>query len=159
MVYGAIEDWNRRDWRSWVAKHHWDMVAVPHRDWPEPEPLQGREAWLRQVQQMLEPWGEQHLEIDKVETVRDVVILSLRWVARGRASQIDVDIPIVANYTITDGKIKRIDFFFDASEAREAAGLATGPPSPDEIEQSRERAQELWKSFETELSAADALRE
>ena len=151
MVLGAIADWNRRDWRAWVGKHHADMVAVPHKDWPEPEPLEGCEAWLRQVQLMLEPWDEQHLEIDDVQPVGAVVVLTFRWVARGRESQIDVDIPMAGNYTITEGKIKRMEFFFDASEALEAAGLATKQRSQADIEDARRNAEALYRSFEAEL--------
>jgi ketosteroid isomerase-like protein len=123
VVRGAFDDWNRRDWEAWKAKHHDDMVAVPDKGWPEPEPLEGCEAWFRQVQVMLEPWDEQRLEIDDVHTTGDVVVVILRWVARGRESQIDVDIPIAGNYTVTDGKIKRMEFFFDRAEALEAVGL------------------------------------
>jgi SnoaL-like polyketide cyclase. len=158
VVRRALDDWNRRDWRAWVTEHHGNMVAVPPRDWPETDPLDGLEAWLRYVQQLLEPWDEQRLEIDSIETVGEVIITCLRWVARGRASEIEVDIPLVANYLITDGRIKHIDFFFDGSEAREAAGLTTRPPSQAEVEQGRKRAEQLWRSFETELQAADAER-
>jgi ketosteroid isomerase-like protein len=123
VVRGAFDDWNSRDWEAWKAKHHADMVAVPPKDWPESEPLEGCEAWFRQVQVMLEPWDEQRLEIDDVHTAGDVVVLIFRWVARGRESQIIVDIPFVGNYTVTDGKIEHMEFFFDLSEALEAAGL------------------------------------
>ena len=41
VVRRALDDWNRRDWRAWVTEHHGDMVAVPHRDWPESDPLDG----------------------------------------------------------------------------------------------------------------------
>ena len=43
--------------------------------------------------------------------------------ADARASQIEVDIPLTGIYTVTDAKIGRIEFFRDASEALEAAGL------------------------------------
>jgi hypothetical protein len=135
------------------------MIAVPARDWPEPEALVGLEAWLRQVQLMLEPWTEHRLEVDSIETVGDLVVAGLRWVARGCVSEIEVDIPIVANYLITEGKIKHIDFFVDGAEAREAAGVTTRPPSPADVEEGRKRADELWRSFETELQAADTDRD
>jgi ketosteroid isomerase-like protein len=122
VVRGAFADWNRRDWRAWMAKHHADMVCVPPKDWPERERLENCEAWFRQVQLMLEPWDEQHLEIDNVQTVGAVVVVTFRWVARARESQIDVDIPMAGNYTITDGKITRMEFFSDPSEALDAVG-------------------------------------
>ena len=151
VVRGAIDDWNRRDWKAWMAKHDADMVAVPHKDWPEPDPTEGCEAWFRRVQLMLEPWDEQRLEIDDVHSTGDVVVLTFRWVARGRRSQIDVDIPMAGNYTVIDGLIKRIDFFFDPFEAREAVGL--GPAlSQEDAAEARKNAGEARKLLEAELS-------
>jgi hypothetical protein len=152
VVRGAIDDWNRRDWKAWMAKHDADMVAVPHRDWPEPEATEGAEAWFHRVQQMLEPWDEQRLEIDDAQSSGDVVVLTFRWVARGRRSQIDVDIPMVANYTVADGLIKHIDFFFDISEALEAVGLRPAL-SQDDLEEARRNTGEAIKLFETGLRA------
>jgi ketosteroid isomerase-like protein len=123
VIRGAFDDWNGRDWEAWKAKHHADMVAVPPKGWPEDEPVEGCQAWFRRVLLMLEPWDEQRLEIDRVHTTGDLVVVIYRWVASGRASQIEVDIPLTGIYTVTDAKIGRIEFFLDASEALEAAGL------------------------------------
>jgi hypothetical protein len=49
VVGGAIGDWNRRDWRAWMLKHDPDMVAFPHREWPEPKPLESCAAWFQFV--------------------------------------------------------------------------------------------------------------
>jgi hypothetical protein len=103
------------------------------------------------VQLMLEPWDEQRLEIDDVDSTGDVVVLTFRWVARGRRSQIDVDIPMAGIYTVIDGLIKRIDFFFDPFEAREAVGLGPAPSQEDAAE-ARKNAGEARKLFEAELS-------
>src|SRR5215216_2733942 len=62
-----------------------------------------------------------------VETVGDVVILSLRWVARGRASQIDVDIPIAGNYS----QASRLA----AVRTGSACGREPGAPGGDSDEQ------------------------
>ncbi len=51
-------------------------------------------------------------------------MVNLRWVATGRGSEIEVDMPMTGVYTIADGKIARIEFFRDPNEALEALGLA-----------------------------------
>ena len=51
-------------------------------------------------------------------------MVNLRWVATGRESGIEVDMPLAGVYTITDGKIARIEFFRDPNDALETAGLS-----------------------------------
>ncbi len=127
LIRRTFDDFNSRDWESWEALHHSDMVVIPMKDWPdwpEAQPVDGNEAWLERVLMLLEPWHEQRLEIDALRTTGDLVVVNLRWVATGRESEIEVDMPLAGVYTITDGKIARIEFFRDPNEALEAAGLS-----------------------------------
>ena len=127
LIRSAFDDFNSRDWESWEAVHHADMVVIPMKDWPDwsdAEPVYGNEAWLERVLLLLEPWRKQRLEIDALRTTGDLVVVHLRWVATGRESEIEVDMPLAGVYTITDGKIARIEFFRDSNEALKAAGLS-----------------------------------
>jgi ketosteroid isomerase-like protein len=127
IIRTAFDLFNGRDWKSWEALHHVDMVVIPMKDWPDwpdAEAVEGIEAWLKRVLLLLEPWHEQRLEIDAMRTTGDLVVVSLRWVATGRESEIEVDMPLAGVYTMTGGKIARIEFFRDPSEALEAAGLS-----------------------------------
>jgi ketosteroid isomerase-like protein len=127
VIRTAFDDFNSRDWESWEALHHADMVVIPMKgwpDWPDAERVDGIEAWLKRVLLLLEPWREQRLEIDALRTTGDLVVVSYRWVATGRESEVEVDMPMTGVYTITDGKIARIEFFRDPNEALEAAGLS-----------------------------------
>jgi ketosteroid isomerase-like protein len=127
VIRSAFDDFNSRDWESWEVLHHADLVVIPMKDWPdwpEAEPVYGNEAWLKRVLLLLEPWHDQRLEIDALRTTGDLVVVNLRWVATGRESDIEVDIPLAGVYTITGGKIARIEFFRDPNEALEAAGLS-----------------------------------
>jgi ketosteroid isomerase-like protein len=126
VIRTAFDHFNGRDWASWEALHHDDMVVIPPKDWPDwpdAEPVYGIEAWLERVLLLLEPWHEQRLEIDALRTTGDLAVVNLRWVATGRESEIEVDMPLAGVYTITDGKIARIEFFRDPNEALEAARL------------------------------------
>ena len=44
--------------------------------------------------------------------------------ARGRASRIDVEMPVMLVWTLRDGKVVRVVWFLDRDEALEAAGVA-----------------------------------
>ena len=127
VIRRAFDYFNSRDWPSWELLHHGDMVCIPMKDWPDwpdAERVEGLEAWLERVLLLLEPWDEQRLEIDSLRTTGNLVIVTLRWVATGHESQIEVAMPLSGVYTITDGKIARIEFFRDPNEALEAAGLS-----------------------------------
>ena len=52
----------------------------------------------------------------------DLVVVVFRGVASGRAA-IEVDIPLTGIYTVTDDKIRRIEFFPTHPKALEAVGL------------------------------------
>jgi ketosteroid isomerase-like protein len=123
VIRTAFANWNSRDWEKWKAVHHADMVAIPPKDWPEADPVDSLDAWLERVLLMLEPWDEQRLQIDSLRTTGDLVVVSFRWVASGRQSEVEVDIPIVGVYTVIDAKIARIEFFLGPAEALAAAGL------------------------------------
>jgi ketosteroid isomerase-like protein len=127
VIRTAFDDFNSRDWKSWEALHHADMVVIPMKgwpDWPDAERVDGIEAWLKRVLLLLEPWREQRLDIDTLRTTGDLVVVSYRWVATGRESEVEVDMPMTGVYTITDRKIARIEFFRDPQDALEAAGLS-----------------------------------
>ena len=38
FMRGVFTDWNRRDWKTWKAKHHADMVAIPDPPGPSSNP-------------------------------------------------------------------------------------------------------------------------
>lgn len=127
IIRTAFGYFNSRDWESWEALHHTDMVVIPMMDWPDwpdAERLDGIEAWLERVLLLLEPWSEQRLEIDALRPTGDLVVVSLRWVATGRESEIEVAMPLAGVFTITEGKISRIVFFRDPRDALEAAGIS-----------------------------------
>ena len=97
------------EWKNWDALDDADMVVIPMKDWPDwsdAEPVYG----IRLVNQapVLEPWHEQKLEIDAMRTTGDLVVVSLRWVATGRESEIEVEMPLAGVYTITDGRLSSL---------------------------------------------------
>ena len=35
IIRTAFDLFNSRDWESWEALHHTDMVVIPMKDWPD----------------------------------------------------------------------------------------------------------------------------
>jgi hypothetical protein len=59
IIRSAFDNFNSRDWESWEAMHHADMVAIPPKEWPEADSVVGLEAWLERVLILLEPRANQ----------------------------------------------------------------------------------------------------
>jgi ketosteroid isomerase-like protein len=55
---------------------------------------------------------------------RDQVLATIHWSGRGRGSGLEVDIRTYLVFTLSEGKLIRMDEFTDRSEALEAAGLS-----------------------------------
>jgi ketosteroid isomerase-like protein len=80
-----------------------------------------RAAWL----DWLEPWDSYHAGVEDVIDAGDgrVVVLT-RDRARPKGSSADVDFLGAPVWTVRDGKVARIEFYFNRAEGLAAAGLA-----------------------------------
>ncbi len=80
-----------------------------------------RAAWL----DWLEPWDSYHAGVEDVIDAGDgrVVVLT-RDHARPKGSSADVDFLGAPVWTVRDGKVARIEFYFNRAEGLAAAGLA-----------------------------------
>jgi ketosteroid isomerase-like protein len=80
-----------------------------------------RAAWL----DWLEPWDSYHAGVEDVIDAGDgrVVVLT-RDHARPKGSSADVDFFGAPVWTVRDGKVARIEFYFNRAEGLAAAGLA-----------------------------------
>lgn len=122
---------DRATFKAWNA---WDMEALRnlyspdiimrHPDgWPEPGPSVGREAVIRQLEQIRETW-----EADTMELIGDFVDVgdrvAVRMVLHGEGRGPEATIEMTNVVTVRDGRIVFIDFFWDHAEALEALGLS-----------------------------------
>jgi ketosteroid isomerase-like protein len=90
--------------------------------WPEPGPFLGREAVLREVDQLRETWDADALRVtgDFID-VGDRVVVRLIWRAVGHGPQADMDFSGV--YTLRHGRVIAIDQFWEHEQALKAVGL------------------------------------
>ena len=68
-------------------------------------------------------WEEVVVTIDETIDAGDRVLLSAHHCGRGRGSGLEVDARYYEVYTLSGGKIIRVDEYTDRAEALEAAGL------------------------------------
>src|SRR5262249_49554226 len=97
------------------------IVRAPEH-WPEPGPFVGTDAVMRQWRQMREAWNADVLEpISDFVCSADRVVGRYVWRATGEGPGIDMETTGV--WTVRNGKIFYLEFFWDHDEALKAVGL------------------------------------
>jgi ketosteroid isomerase-like protein len=86
--------------------------------------IRGREAvrqfWVEDLPQGLE---EFHIEPQRFEDFGEVVLVEVRYRARGPGSGVDIEQDFATIYSFRDGLVQRIHDHSSRGEALEAAGL------------------------------------
>lgn len=122
----SYEAWNRGALEEWISMHRQDVVVIPPEGFPESQPSEDRDAWLRQAMRLTDSWEEQRIDLEEMQEFAGGRVLSLFcWVTKGKDSGITLETPMAALTTVLDGQIARHEFFLDREEARRAAGGAT----------------------------------
>ena len=103
-----------------------DVEVLPDASrFPEAEPFRGREKYKHFLAEIDRGWEEgASVVLDEILPVSDRVVIRLDWGGRGRASGIHLSSNLSAICTIRDGWVTKVEYFFDHSEALEAAGLS-----------------------------------
>jgi ketosteroid isomerase-like protein len=120
----AVDAWNRGDREAWMAL--WDEEAefYPLRAQLEGEAYWGHEGMERFLTQVAEDWEEVRFEIDETRAAGDQVVVGIgRFRARGRASGVDLNVPLGVFMRVRRGKIVYTRLFSEPADALEAAGL------------------------------------
>ena len=125
VVRRSADAWNQTDWEALQAIYAAEVVVVAPREWPEAEGARGWEQWRVQIERLKESWAIERIEVDEIRAVPDGrVFARFSWVASGRASGTPTVVPLAGVYTVTGGRIKRVEFFLNLDAALEAAGLS-----------------------------------
>jgi ketosteroid isomerase-like protein len=86
--------------------------------------IRGREAvrrfWVEELPQGLE---EFHVEPQRFEDFGEVVLVEVRYRARGPGSGMDIEQNFATTYSFRDGLVQRIHDYSSRDEALDAAGL------------------------------------
>jgi ketosteroid isomerase-like protein len=91
---------------------------------PEAKPFRGREEFRRFLAEIDEGWeGGASGVIRELFPVGNRVVARTDWGGRGRASGIELRSSLTAINTFRDGRIVKIEWYFDHAEALKAVGL------------------------------------
>ena len=88
------------------------------------EPFRGYEGvreWLGALDESFERWD---VDLDEIRERGEVVVVISVVHTRGRASGLELDLPMAMVVEFRDGKVTRVTIFRDPNEALAAAGLA-----------------------------------
>ena len=98
---------------------------LPAREWPEHEPIHGRDAIWDYYVAVTEAWEVGSFELGEIiEAGADKLVFNSRRHARGRASGADLIFSYWNLSTYRDGKAIRVEWFADRADALGAAGLS-----------------------------------
>jgi len=125
-VRRAIEAFNDGGLSSKAARDFFaaDVVFEEPPEQPAPRVARGRDAAAEMFEQFDAAWEEHRSELEVVRALDDerVLVLSIEHF-RGR-DEIEIDQPAGSIFTLRDGKIVRLQAFWERATALEAAGLS-----------------------------------
>src|ERR1700730_13909131 len=103
---------------------HADGVYVNSSDDPDPGTHSGLEAITKQFRTWVEAYPD--LRVDPLEILvnGDRALVWARWSGHGAGSGVPIEMEMAQVCTIEDGKIRRVEEYFDHAEALNAVGLA-----------------------------------
>ena len=124
IALAAVDAWNRGGHEAWLAL--WDEEAefYPLRAQLEGESYCGHEGLERFLAEMTEDFEEVRFEIEEVRDAGEQMVGIGRFRARGRASGVDLNVPLGVFQRMRRDKIVYVRFFPAPAEALEAAGLS-----------------------------------
>jgi ketosteroid isomerase-like protein len=123
VVQASFEAWNSPDMDALREVLDPDAVMRAPEGWPEPGPFVGREAVIRQFEQMRETW-----DADASELISDFIDVgdrvAVRFIWRGTGHGPESSFELTSVNTVRQAKIINIEYFWDHAEALEAVGLS-----------------------------------
>jgi ketosteroid isomerase-like protein len=123
LVRRFVDQFNAGDLESTRPFYQPDVELHEWPDAPGAGTYHGIDGMLKAVDGWFEVWGSMQVEIEEIFEVGDQVLVFLHQRARGRESEVEVEVDSFNVYTFRDGKVSRIQLFIDRESALEAAGL------------------------------------
>jgi ketosteroid isomerase-like protein len=126
VVGAGYDAWNADDMDALRRLFDPDATLRMPEGWPEPGPFIGREAVMRELEQLRETWDSDALEpVGDFIDVGDRVALRFVWRGAGHGPASNVE--LTAIYTVRGGRLFAIEHFWDHSKALEALELDEQP--------------------------------
>jgi ketosteroid isomerase-like protein len=123
VAKAAYAAWNAGDMDAFRELCDPDIIMRPPERWPEPGPFVGREAVMREWDQVREAWDADAVEpISDFIDAGDRVVVRQIWRGVGQGPESKIELTNV--FTVRKGRIFFQEFFWDHAEALENLGLA-----------------------------------
>jgi ketosteroid isomerase-like protein len=123
VVRAALEAWNRADWDAMGDFYDPGVIWRGPEGWPEPGPFFGREAVMRQFEQLRETWDSDRLQPTSAFIYgADRVVVTLDWRGEGHGPALNIEVTNV--FTFRKRKVVYQEVFWDRAAALEAVGLS-----------------------------------
>ena len=123
VARGVFDAWKAGDMDAVRDLYDPNVIVRPMSDWPEPGPWVGREAVMRQWEQMRDAWSADAVEpISEFIDAADRVVVRQMWRGAGRGPDLNMEMTNV--FMVRGGRIVYQEFFWDHVEALETLGLS-----------------------------------
>lgn len=125
IVRSVIAAWDRGDldeMARWIAE---DAELRPLRAQLEGRCYRGPDGMRELWADLNADWEDLKLPAEEVREVGGKVLVIGRFVARGRVSSVDLDLPLGQLWELREGLVVGLQAFSDPDDARRAAGAAT----------------------------------
>ncbi len=126
LVRASIEAYGAGDHDGYLSFFAEDVEVCPDpARFPEARPFRGREEFRRFIAEIEQGWeGGATAEVREIFPVGNRVVARGDWGGTGRTSGIDLRSSLTSICTFREGRIVKIEYFFDHAQALEAVGLS-----------------------------------
>jgi ketosteroid isomerase-like protein len=123
IIRAAFDAWNRGDHEALIEM--WDEEAefYPLRAQLEGRAYRGPQGLREFIGELADEWEEVQFEIEEIRDKGEEGVGFGRFRARGRASGVELNVPLGVVGIVRNKKIVYSRFFSDPAEALKAAGL------------------------------------
>lgn len=123
LIREFTEAFNRRDVDYMTSQLDPDVELHEWPTAPGAGSYRGREGVRSALDSWFEAWAWMQVEVVDVVEVGERVMVTLHQRAKGKGSEVEVEIDSFNVYTVRDGKVTRIELFTEREPALAAAGL------------------------------------
>lgn len=128
MLRESIQASARQDFAKALQAMDDDLELHLPPDFPGTGARRGHEGWLRAQAEFEEVFADIDYEPQEFLPAGDRILATIRYIGHARHTEIPVDVLVYWLYAFRDGKVVRMDVYFDREQALAAAGL----PEPGE---------------------------
>jgi ketosteroid isomerase-like protein len=123
LVRRSVEAFNRRDVDALLETFDPGVELHPFSAQVTGTTYRGEPGVHRWLADLADEWSEWRVVLDEVRPLGDRVLTLGRIVARGRETEVQVEVPAAFVSTLSDGRITRLESFGDAAKALAEAGV------------------------------------